>query len=159
MDTFKDFMNSNLLILMRGVSGSGKSTKAKKIQEKLGGVIFSTDDFFTDAEGNYKFNPRELNANHNKNFERTLEAMSEFVSPIIIDNTNLQAWEMKNYVEAANFYKYKIKIIDVDTPRDEIMKRQQSRVGKTLPPEIIDRMLNKYQRNLSIEDILNSEKP
>lgn len=34
-----------LLIIMRGLPGSGKSTKARKLQEELGGEIFSTDDY------------------------------------------------------------------------------------------------------------------
>ena len=29
----------------RGLPGSGKSTKARKLQEELGGEIFSTDDY------------------------------------------------------------------------------------------------------------------
>lgn len=35
----------NTLILMRGLPGSGKSTKAKKLADNIG-IIFSTDDFF-----------------------------------------------------------------------------------------------------------------
>ena len=43
---------------MRGLPGSGKSTKAKKIAGDVG-VIFSTDDFFM-VDGQYKFDPKMI---------------------------------------------------------------------------------------------------
>ena len=33
------------IVIMRGLPGSGKSTRAKKIADNYG-IIFSTDDFF-----------------------------------------------------------------------------------------------------------------
>jgi adenylate kinase family enzyme len=34
------------MIIMRGLPGSGKSYKAKKLAQAENGVIYSTDDFF-----------------------------------------------------------------------------------------------------------------
>lgn len=43
---------------MRGLPGSGKSTKAKKIAGELG-VIYSTDDFFM-VNGQYVFDGKMI---------------------------------------------------------------------------------------------------
>lgn len=43
---------------MRGVPGSGKSTKAKKLAGNAG-YIFSTDDFFI-VKGEYVYDPKMI---------------------------------------------------------------------------------------------------
>ena len=43
---------------MRGLPGSGKSTKARKIAGQFG-VVYSTDDFFM-VNGEYKFDPKMI---------------------------------------------------------------------------------------------------
>lgn len=155
------------IIIMRGISGSGKSTLAKHIQKLNGGVIYSTDDFFTDENGIYQFDPKKIAMNHIKNQNRTEEAMKDEISPIIIDNTNLKAWEMKPYVILAEKYGYEIIIKqpgDSDFPNanfDEIMKRQESRKeqNKSLSPDIIKRMFQNFEPSLSLDDIKSSISP
>lgn len=148
---------------MRGVSGSGKSTLAQKLSQELGGVIFSTDDFFM-KDGKYFFDAKQIGQNHQKNKERTEQAMMRGVSPIIIDNTNTQAWEMKPYVIMAKKYEYKVEIRqpgDKDFPEvdfEEIMRRQEQRKdeNKFLLPEIVKRMIERFQKNITLDDIINS---
>ncbi|KAL6083929.1 hypothetical protein STEG23_026590 [Scotinomys teguina] len=60
-------------------------------------LIFSTDDFFFREDGAYEFNPDFLEEAHEWNQKRAKKAMQSGISPIIIDNTNLHAWEMKPY--------------------------------------------------------------
>ncbi|XP_063648525.1 NEDD4-binding protein 2-like 1 isoform X3 [Pan troglodytes] len=60
-------------------------------------LIFSTDDFFFREDGAYEFNPDFLEEAHEWNQKRARKAMRNGISPIIIDNTNLHAWEMKPY--------------------------------------------------------------
>ncbi|KAG2457351.1 N42L2 protein, partial [Polypterus senegalus] len=87
------------LFILRGLPGSGKSTLARQIRNEFGSAeIFSTDDFFRDEFGRYHFNARELREAHEWNKKRAREAMEEGLNPIIIDNTNIHAWEMKPYV-------------------------------------------------------------
>jgi len=83
---------------MRGLPGSGKSFKAKKLAGDKG-VVFSTDDFFM-IGGKYQFDAKLLGDNHEKNYKRAVEAMKEGKPLIIIDNTNVKLWEMKKYVLA-----------------------------------------------------------
>ena len=65
--------NVKELVLMRGLPGSGKSTKAKKIAGQIG-VVFSTDDFFM-VNGQYKYDPKMIGEYHQKNQKRTVQAM------------------------------------------------------------------------------------
>ena len=55
------------LLLIRGLPGSGKSTLAKQLiadlnerYEHPSTVLFESDDYFTDLEGNYHYNPTEI---------------------------------------------------------------------------------------------------
>ncbi|XP_030349214.1 NEDD4-binding protein 2 isoform X3 [Strigops habroptila] len=97
-----------VLVLLRGVPGSGKSYLARTLlEDNPGGVILSTDDYFY-KYGQYQFDPSCLGEAHDWNRKRAKEAFEMRISPIIIDNTNIQAWEMKPYVTLAQQFKYKV---------------------------------------------------
>lgn len=146
------------LILMRGVSGSGKSTLARKISTDQS-VIYSTDDFFM-VDGQYRFDPKRLGEFHAENVNRTKDAMVEKCPCIIIDNTNTQAWEMKPYVELAISYGYNVSIVEPEPVSfDELMNRQSQRADKCLSAEVVERMLSRYEHNVTVEAILASKRP
>jgi NEDD4-binding protein 2 len=150
------------LILMRGVSGSGKSTLAEKIcAEQDFAVIVSTDDFFM-VDGEYRFDPKRLGEYHGHNVRRTEDAMVEKCPCIIVDNTNTQAWEMKPYVELAVTHGYTVKIVEPEPVSfEELMARQAQRAdqNKALPAEVVKRMLDRFERNVTVETILASKRP
>ncbi|XP_037655763.1 NEDD4-binding protein 2-like 1 isoform X5 [Choloepus didactylus] len=86
------------LYLLRGLPGSGKTTLARQLQHDFPrALVFSTDDFFFREDGTYEFNPDFLEEAHDWNQKRARRAMRGGASPIIIDNTNLHAWEMQPY--------------------------------------------------------------
>lgn len=157
MIRFRTWLESKekVMILMRGVSGSGKSSIAKQ----LGGVIFSTDDFFVQS-GKYNYDDSKIIEAHLSNQAKTEDAMSHGISPIIIDNTNTTRWEMKPYVSLADKYGYRIEIkeMGIDFPEanfEELLRRQSLRAGegKSISSEIIKSMLDKFERNVSVGDI------
>lgn len=144
---------------MRGVSGSGKSTLAQKIADEQVSVVYSTDDFFM-VDGEYRFDPKRLGEFHAENVKRTKDAMVEKCPCIIIDNTNTQAWEMKPYVELAVSYGYKVSIVEPEPVSfDEIMARQSKRADKSLSAEVVQKMLSRYEKNVTVEMILASKRP
>jgi NEDD4-binding protein 2 len=147
---------------MRGVSGSGKSTLAEKIcAEQSFAVIVSTDDFFM-VEGVYKFDPKKLGEYHAANVRRTEDAMVERCPCVIVDNTNTQAWEMKPYVELAMTHGYSVKIVEPEPVSfEELMARQAKRAdqNKSLPAEVVQRMLDRFEHNVTVETILASKRP
>ncbi|XP_041527211.1 NEDD4-binding protein 2 isoform X3 [Microtus oregoni] len=148
-----------VLVLLRGLPGSGKSFLARTLQEdNPGGVILSTDDYFY-INGQYQFDVKYLGEAHEWNQNRAKEAFEKKVSPVIIDNTNLQAWEMKPYVALSQKHKYKVLFREPDTwwkfkPK-ELARRNIHGVSK----EKIARMLEHYQRFVSVPIIMSSSDP
>lgn len=95
------------LIIMRGIPGSGKSTRSKQL---VGfGEIHSTDALI-EASGDYReFFQKMIDSKsymalgwkHKKNLKNALQAVSDGISPVIIDNTNIKHVDAKAYVEGA----------------------------------------------------------
>jgi predicted kinase len=102
---------SNKVVICRGISGSGKSTKARELAKgSQGSVICSADDFFVN-NGKYNFNPRLLRNAHQYCFKKFTDSLQEGIQLIIIDNTNTQRWEYEKYVDHAQAAGYEVEII------------------------------------------------
>lgn len=95
------------LVIMRGIPGSGKSTKAKSLVGE--GIIHSTDTLI-EATGDYNGYFKKMvdsgdwsehGRMHSTNFKNAQASMLKGVSPVVVDNTNIKATEPKKYVEAA----------------------------------------------------------
>jgi len=111
--------NCKVMVLMRGCPGSGKSFQAINIlnlcyQNAVADeFIFSADKYFTDKHtGKYNFEYSKLSSAHAWTYKHAQEAVNYNVTPVIIDNTNVQCWEMKNYVELAVLNGYWIEVIE-----------------------------------------------
>lgn len=148
-------IHQKLLILIRGLPGSGKSTLAQKLKGAQG-VVLSSDDYFYRNQ-RYKFDAMLLSEAHEWNQNRAKSALEKVVSPVIIDNTNTQAWEMKPYVSMALRHGYHIKFIEPDTTWRwnvrELARRNQHGVGI----EAITRMKERFEQSVSVEKIMNCE--
>lgn len=105
------------VIIMQGISGSGKSTYTRRIIAGLPpGASFqvvSADHFFLDASGNYKFDPTRLGNAHLDCQKRFLEACQTGIDTIIVDNTNLRLWEISPYRTIALLHGYDVRILRV----------------------------------------------
>tara|TARA_R110000824_G_scaffold107813_2_gene254356 strand:+ start:573 stop:953 length:381 start_codon:yes stop_codon:yes gene_type:complete len=91
-----------ILYIIRGLSGSGKTTLANKLSP----VVFSADDFFTDEDGNYNFDPSELSDAHAMCFGNVNFDMESEVPIIAVANTFSQKWEAEPYFKLAEKYGY-----------------------------------------------------
>ncbi len=169
MTAWKRFLENKLqkvMIIMRGVSGSGKSTKARQMAGPSG-QIFSTDDFFG---SNYDFDETKIAEAHQWNQERVRQAAEQGISPVVVDNTNVEAWEMKPYVQLAQQYGYEVQFGEPDT---EIWQQAKQANGAALmkvaqelsqlnshgvPAETIADMLSKYSP-ADVKQILASKAP
>ncbi|XP_052610568.1 uncharacterized protein LOC128120508 isoform X3 [Peromyscus californicus insignis] len=104
-----------LLILLRGLPGSGKTTLSRiLLGQSRDGIVFSTDDYFHHQDG-YRYNVNQLGDAHDWNQSRAKQAIDQGRSPVIIDNTNTQAWEMKPYVEMAIGKGYRVEFHEPET--------------------------------------------
>lgn len=152
-------LEGKVLVLLRGPPGSGKSTLARALLERnSGGVILSTDDYFT-VNGQYHFDPAVLGEAHSWNHNRAKLAFKQGASPIIIDNTNMQGWEMRPYVVQALKHHYKVLFREPDTWWKNKPRELERRTKHGVPSERIRRMLCGYERFVTVKSILGSQMP
>jgi len=142
------------LIIMQGVPGSGKSTLAGK----LGGAVFSTDDFFTAPDGDYRFNPKQIAEAHHWNQARVLDAMKVGEPLIIVDNTNTQAWEARPYVQFAHDQGYQVEFISADTPWAKDAQACEEKGTHGVPLHAIEAMLARMEP-LTVKACLDAKAP
>jgi predicted kinase len=131
--------------IVRGLPGSGKSTKVKTLLGNKQYVICSADNFFVDSSGRYSFVPSLIKDAHKYCQERFLKAIRNNIPTIIVDNTNTQKWEYQYYLNLADQYDYDVEIIDLfdgGLSDEELAKRNIHNV----PKEAISRMRARWEK-------------
>lgn len=94
---------NKVLILLRGLPGSGKTTLAKA----LGGIHVEADQYFME-DGEYKFDASKLKDAHGWCQSIVDSYLRNGFEKIIVSNTFTQEWEMKSYYDLANKYGYQV---------------------------------------------------
>ncbi len=151
---YKAAQPKRIMYIMRGPSGAGKSTKAKELG--ISGTALSTDDFWM-KDGKYVFDPLRIAEAHQWNQKRARECLKKGISPVIIDNTNIEAWEMKPYVYMAQEFGYQVQIVPVEVKNTPQELAQRNKHG--VPENVIHEMIQKYNPNIGVRDILRSKSP
>ena len=148
----RSWRGEKLVILMWGVPGSGKSTLASQVKAK--GVVLSTDDFFVNRFGRYVFNPVLLAEAHQWNQKRAENEIKRGTYPIIIDNTNLESWQMQPYICLAIKYNYGVVLMEPETPwrydAGILSQKNRHRVSR----EKIRQMLEKLNVPFELEHLI-----
>lgn len=122
---------------MRGLSGSGKSTKINALLKKYGGDedhIFSADNYWIQQtldrrrkgeevspedeleEYRQNWSRERLGAAHGWNIKNFQAAIDLGISPIIVDNTNAKPFDFQKYIEYADKAGYKIVFEEPSSP-------------------------------------------
>ena len=155
------------LIVMRGIPGAGKSTKAKSLVGQ--GKIHSTDDvieaggdyneFFAKMIASKDFTP--LSRAHSTNLKNAIASMKAGVTPVIIDNTNIKQNESKAYVVAALEMGYadsNIKFVDIGAAGLEAAELAK-RNAHGVPLDKIEMMIASHtaQGPLTLQSVLGSK--
>lgn len=133
------------LIIMCGISGSGKSTKAKELKEEYNAVIISTDEIrqkvFKDVN----------DQKHNKEvFRIAYDEINIFIElsyNVIFDATNIKfssIKELKKNIENWNDINKILYIID--TPIDKAIKQNNAR-DRVVSTEVIIRQAETFKSN------------
>ncbi|AXQ66649.1 ATPase [Vibrio phage vB_VpS_PG07] len=104
------------LYLIRGVSGSGKTTMAKTLEAALpDSVAYAADDFFNDAQGNYNWERKQLGRAHNWCVSQVARALADtHVENVIVHNTFSTDKEMRPYIEMAEDFGARIVSLAVE---------------------------------------------
>ncbi|XP_060865115.1 NEDD4-binding protein 2 isoform X2 [Metopolophium dirhodum] len=150
-----------VLVLMRGCPGSGKSYQATNIlnscykNANIDDFIFSADKFFTKKyNGQYCFNRTKLSEAHEWAFQKFQTAIRLEVTPVIVDNTNCEVWEMENYTKVAVNNGYWIEIVEPNTEwawdRMELFKKNVHSVSY----DSISSSIRRYEHNINVDSLL-----
>jgi hypothetical protein len=149
------------VFIMRGVSGSGKSTVAGQIAAHFGPALcrtVSADGYFClpyaegadrdyglPPEGEYNFNPGELGFAHAYCMRNFLKYLENGLN-VIVDNTNTTWGEIAPYVLVAAAYRADVVIINVHCDEMtshgrnvhgvplEVVRAMTARMREPLPP-------------------------
>lgn len=155
-----------MVIIMRGVPGSGKShwAKAKLKQyendprlpiEALGSII-SADDYRL-RTGKYIFDSKETAAAHQYCYSEAYKLLehSKPYDLLIVDNTNISNWEFTPYVCLAQHHNHEVAAVQVKCSLGVAFERNLHGV----PLDTITRMHNAMQVPKTIENvhIINGE--
>ena len=130
------------LTIIRGVSGSGKTTVAREFAKGVSGICLAADDYFYDMYGGYHFDVDQLGAAHKWCQEECERAMkSSYIDNVIIHNTNTSEKELKPYLELAEEFNFKVISLIVenrhggesvhDVP-EETLVRQEARLRNSI---------------------------
>jgi tRNA uridine 5-carbamoylmethylation protein Kti12 len=105
-------------------------------------VIHSTDQFFVNDEGTYRFSPKGLWPNHNKNYKAFRDSVDAEVPLVIVDNTNTQSREWKKYQDYAEDSGYWVSFHVMPHPS---IKEASERNTHGVPADKIEQMIKRFQ--------------
>jgi len=126
-------IKNKYLYLIRGLPGSGKTSLAKSLNVD---VHFEADMYFTNIEGEYKFDSSKIKNAHNWCKNMVEQNMLHQTRTIAISNTFTQEWEMQPYYDLAKKYGYQIfslicenrhEGVNIHDVPDEALKRMKNR--------------------------------
>lgn len=124
------------LYIIRGIPGSGKTTRAKEILNSNPEVKhYEADMYFTDENGNYTFTPSKIKNAHEwckDNVEQALKSGNS----VVVSNTFTQQWEFKPYIKLAEKYNASVVV--------EVVKGAYTNIHG-VPTEIIEKMKMRWE--------------
>lgn len=133
------YMNLNVVTILRGISGSGKSTYIKNNLD-ASSVVCSADHFFIDSAGTYNFDPTKLGLAHSECKKKFKKALTFGAPSVVVDNTNTTIREMAYYVETAKAFGYQVNFVRLEVPVEVCAKRNAHGVPFDAVKRMSDRM-------------------
>jgi len=171
--------NPKLLILMRGISGSGKSTRARELatEHNCHDRLFASDDYFGQTREEYVANwsRPKLSAAHKACQKNVKIVMQRQLTPVIVDNTHVRIADMLPYFDLAVQYEYRVQIEEPTSPwwkeqiapylDDKIRNAKQIKEAAKLlhkinkqthcvPLSSIEKMLGQWMHNVTFDDLV-----
>lgn len=126
------------LVIIRGIPGSGKSTHAKSLMATAKNPAhFEADMFFTDADGNYNWDPAHIKDAHKWCQDSVRDALNSGKHDlVIVSNTFVSIAHMLPYIEMASEANAGVSIIRMETYYGNI---------HDVPYETVERMRQNFE--------------
>lgn len=138
-------MHTPILMLFRGLPGSGKST----IADTTGFPVVSADDFFVGPDGVYRFDPTRLTQAHEDCQEVAWCALAS--GNVAVANTFSQGWEIQPYARIARLTGARLVVVDLfDGGRSDAALAVRNTHG--VPVETIQVMRARWESNWEAAD-------
>jgi len=124
-----------VLILIRGISGSGKTTHAKELIKENPTLSHYEADMYFYKNDKYQFDPNKLKQAHHWCKTKTEDCLQNNKS-VIVSNTFTQKWEIEPYIQLGKKYE-----------ADIIIKKATGNYKNVhgVPDEALDRMRTRWE--------------
>jgi len=126
-----------MLIILRGLPGSGKTTFAKLLNTK---AICSADDYVT-HQGQYKWKPETVSLSHEWCQRKCRRFMQIDTSPVVIANTSTTEKELQPYLDLAKTCGYKVFSVVIEN-------RHNGKNVHNVPEATLDKMSKRFEIKL-----------
>ena len=124
-----------MLVLIRGLPGSGKSTMAKVLQQ-AGFVWLEADSYHLNAEGEYCYSPANVKAAHEWCQREVFKALSNG-KRVVVSNTFTRRWEMEPYFEMAKTFEIEPNILEATGNWPNV---------HGVPAEVVEKMRQRWEK-------------
>jgi hypothetical protein len=175
-------MTTNIVYLMRGLPGCGKSHMANRLAGEDGFVLETDQYFYTqvgDNDQSYDFDKDLLPAAREWNLARFRDALTQNVSPIVIDRGNGLNPETREFAALGLEHGYKVELAEPDSPwwqelrvllkykefvADDLFDQwatalaAKTRTGHRVPASTIRKWMSHWRHDVSVETILECTK-
>lgn len=118
------------LILMVGVSGSGKTTWVRENLGHLSPTVCAADDFCVDLDGKWCWSHETVLAAHSVCKRRFNESIAAQHPLIVVDNQNLMAQHRQHYLDWARKHGYQCFLLVMDCDLTAAFERNTHGVTK-----------------------------
>ncbi|KAK4297821.1 hypothetical protein Pmani_029793 [Petrolisthes manimaculis] len=136
---------SKVMLIMKGLPGSGKSYLADRICRVYQNVVVCSADKYFMQDGEYKFDREKLKEAHENSQQTAKDAAERNTPVIIIDNTNVRNWEMGAYLGLARDFLYTPLVLEAQTPWAFDPQELTLRNKHGVPKEILVQKVKSYQ--------------
>jgi tRNA uridine 5-carbamoylmethylation protein Kti12 len=129
--------NEMILIIVRGLPGSGKSTFAELLGTK---AICTADDYHT-HKGVYNWTPEKVKDAHQWCQRKCRRFMKARVERIVVANTSTQEWELAPYYDMARRAGYTVYSVITEN-------RHNGQNIHNVPEETLEKMASRFSVKL-----------
>lgn len=117
------------LLMMRGLPASGKTTRAKEIMREAGNMVrVNRDQLRPMLHGDAKWSGKKEKVTRHVQRAMVKDLLDNDYS-VIVDDTNLRHVDRDRWNHVARETNAKFEVVDMDTPYDECVHRDDKREG------------------------------